>query len=251
MTRGFSPPASGLATMCQPPEALEAKQSQVALGSWIGWPTVTTLFLNDPFLQPICCATNARCAFYQMLLLINHTRDICSTDSASCGSNRLCALLSLRGGWCGRIPTVEHGAHASRSPYPGLSPLGEERRDGERRRRLGAVLRRRRRASGRRARRECASPRASLHAASGGERESVSRAEDGAPTDPARSRVYPPTFPRVSTHDAPLTANSRGLHHPPAAFAALSVFAHFFSRGDLTRAFFRGEGAFLNRKIHR
>ena len=66
-----------------------------------------------------------------------------------------------------------------------------------------------------------------------------------------RSRVFPPTFPRVSTHDAPLTANSRGLHHPPAAFAALSVIAHFFSRGDLTRAFFRGEGAFLNRKIHR
>ena len=35
MTRGFSPPASGLATGCQPTEALEAKQSQVALGSWI------------------------------------------------------------------------------------------------------------------------------------------------------------------------------------------------------------------------
>jgi hypothetical protein len=63
--------------------------------------------------------------------------------------------------------------------------------------------------------------------------------------------VYPPTFPHVFTHDAPLTLKSRGLHHPPAAFAALSVIAHFFSRGDLTRAFFRGEGAFLNRKIHR
>lgn len=40
MTRGFSPPASGLATVCQPPEALEAKQSQVSAGflDWsVGW----------------------------------------------------------------------------------------------------------------------------------------------------------------------------------------------------------------------
>jgi len=32
-----------------------------AKSRWVlgfGWPTVTTLFLNDPFLQPICCATN-------------------------------------------------------------------------------------------------------------------------------------------------------------------------------------------------
>lgn len=211
---------------------------------------MTTIFSTTPSCSLSAAPRNARSAFYQILRLINHTRDICKSPiPLLCGSNRLCAFID-RGGWGSPLLNTAP-THASRSPYPGLSPLGEERRDGERRRRLGAVLRRRRRASGRRARRECASPRASLHAASGGERESVSGAEDGAPTDPARSRVYPPTFPRVFTHDAPLTLNSRGLHHPPAAFAALSVIAHFFSRGDLTRAFFRGEGAFLNRKIHR
>ena len=214
------------------------------------WLATVTTFLNDPFLQPICCATNARSAFYQMLRLLNHTKIFVYHRF------RIFAAPTVSAHFyhfeeVGAGSPLLNRRHASRSPSPGLSPLGEERRDGERRRRLGAVLRRRRRASGRRARRECASPRASLHAASGGERESVSGAEDGAPTDPARSRVYPPTFPHVFTHDAPLTLNSRGLHHPPAAFAALSVIAHFFSRGDLTRAFFRGEGAFLTRKIHR
>ena len=56
MTRGFSPPASGLATVCQPPEALEAKQSQVS--GFLDWLAdgdhISRSFLNDPFLQPIC-----------------------------------------------------------------------------------------------------------------------------------------------------------------------------------------------------
>jgi len=57
MTRGFSPSASGLATVCQPPEALEAKQSQVSAGflDWLA--DGDHNILNDPFLQPICCTT--------------------------------------------------------------------------------------------------------------------------------------------------------------------------------------------------
>ena len=194
------------------------------------WLATVTTFLNDPFLQPICCATNAISAFYQMLRLLNHTKIFVYHRF------RIFAAPTVSAHFyhfeeVGAGSPLLNRRHASRSPSPGLSPLGEERRDGERRRRLGAVLRRRRRASGRRARRECASPRASLHAASGGERESVSGAEDGAPTDPARSRVYPPTFPHVFTHDAPLTLNSRGLHHPPAAVAALSSSPTFSREG--------------------
>ena len=172
------------------------------------WLATVTTFLNDPFLQPICCATNARSAFYQMLRLLNHTKIFVYHRF------RIFAAPTVSAHFyhfeeVGAGSPLLNRRHASRSPSPGLSPLGEERRDGERRRRLGAVLRRRRRASGRRARRECASPRASLHAASGGERESVSGAEDGAPTDPARSRVFPPT-----TRPSPRT-RAVSTTHPP------------------------------------
>ena len=47
------------------------KRQVLGLVCWLA--TVTT-FLNDPFLQPICCATNAISAFYQMLRLLNHTK---------------------------------------------------------------------------------------------------------------------------------------------------------------------------------
>lgn len=62
-------------------------------------------------------------------------------------------------GWTGfdRAP-VPFSATVS----PGLSNPGQERTDGERGRRLGAVIRRRRRRRRRRPRRECASPRSRL-----------------------------------------------------------------------------------------
>lgn len=125
MTRGFSPPASGLATVCQPPEALEAKQSQVSAG-FLDWLADGDHIISQRPL-PAAYLLRHKC---EIRILPNVTTPypyirICHRFRIFAAPNRLCALLSLRGGWCGRIPTVEHGAHASRSPYPGLSPLGE------------------------------------------------------------------------------------------------------------------------------
>ena len=81
-----------------------------------------TTFLNDPFLQPICCATNARSAFYQMLRLLNHTKIFVYHRF------RIFAAPTVSAHFyhfeeVGAGSPLLNRRHASRSPSPGLSPL--------------------------------------------------------------------------------------------------------------------------------
>lgn len=53
MTRGFSPPASGLATVCQPPEALEANKAKSCAG-FLDWLADGDHIISQrPLLQPL------------------------------------------------------------------------------------------------------------------------------------------------------------------------------------------------------
>ena len=52
MTRGFSPPASGLATVCQPPEALEANKAK-SCAVFLDWLADGDHISQRPLLQPL------------------------------------------------------------------------------------------------------------------------------------------------------------------------------------------------------
>ena len=111
--------------------------------------------------QKICCRIRKQIYGTQSGNFEKKPNSFLPEIPAVCGVGQLSALLRFH---------VQFGlASFDRAPVPfsatvspGLSNPGQERTDGERGRRLGAVIRRRRRRRRRRPRRECASPRSRL-----------------------------------------------------------------------------------------